>query len=393
MIKKQKILDREVRDEAGVPLYIEKIKIINFRNIKHQVLQFTPGVFVVQGANGQGKSNFLESIYLLCLGKSYRSNRDSDLVCWQKPYYYLQGDVSLEGQIYRLEVGYEAAKKRKVIKVNGKQRRQLYAELSFPVVFFVPEDLEIVRRGPEERRRYIDMEIGSGAPLYTAQLQRYKKALFQKNRLLKEVRSIKTLEHLLPPWNEQLAYFGSRIIHQRAALINSWNRLAAENYRHLFEEEMKLWIAYRSLEGFDFFDKPLPVIEKTLQEELASLLSKEQEVGYSLSGPHRDEIVFFLNNRDARRFASHGQQRGIVIALKAAQVQIYAEAQRKALFLMDDIFSELDEVRRERCFTLFDQAGQVFLTLTRKEKYVDNFIKRFQNRFFLSVEGGQISQI
>ncbi len=374
-------------------MYLKDLQVVNFRNYKHQELTFKPGVFIVQGANGQGKSNLLESIYVLCFGKSYRTHREHDLVFWQSPYYYLKGLVFLEERLYQVEVGYEMAKQRKVHKTNGRAGRHLSSELLFPVVFFVPEDLELVRRGPEERRKYMDMEIGQGDPLYAGYLQRYKKALFQKNRLLKTRRPGVSPDALLRPWNEQIVYFGSRLIQRRGEFVRNWNRLAGEHYQRLFEHEPDLEIVYESLGCTCQSLGKVETVEKIFWEELSRVEGKERERGFSLAGPHKDDMIFLLNHRDARRFASHGQQRGIVIALKAAQVQYYKEMGKKPLFLLDDIFSELDEIRREKCYTLFEEAGQVFLTITRKEKYMDNFLTRFNNCYFLSVEKGQVKEI
>ncbi len=374
-------------------MYLKSLQVMNFRNYKHQELIFKPGVFIVQGANGQGKSNLLEAIYVLCFGKSYRTNRESDLIFWQSPYYYLKGLVYLEECLYQVEVGYETAKQRKVFKTNGRAGRHLSSELLFPVVFFVPEDLELVRRGPEERRKYMDQEIGQGDPLYTGYLQRYKKALFQKNRLLKTCRPATPLDSLLRPWNEQIVYFGSRLIQRRGTFVRTWNRLAGENFQRLFNHEPDLEIGYESLPGFSLSLKNIKKKKKIFWKELESVEDQERERGFSLAGPHKDDMIFLLNHRDARRFASHGQQRGIVIALKAAQIQYYKDMGKKPLFLLDDIFSELDEIRREKCYSLFEGAGQVFLTITRKEKYMDNFLTRFNNCYFLSVEKGQVKEI
>lgn len=374
-------------------MYLKTLQLMNFRNYQHQELIFKPGVFIVQGANGQGKSNLLESIYVLCFGKSYRTHRESDLVLWQRPYYYLKGLLSVEERMYEVEVGYETAKKRKVYKTNGRAGRHLSTELLFPVVFFVPEDLELVRRGPEERRKYMDLEIGQGDRLYTSYLQRYKQAIFQKNRLIKSRHSTSSLDSLLRPWNEQIVYFGSRLIQRRGTFVSTWNRLAGDNFQRLFNHEPKLDIIYDTLPGASQCLENIRAIENIFWQELKRVEKKEREMGFSLAGPHKDDLIFLLNQHDARRFASHGQQRGIVIALKAAQIQYYKELEKKPLFLLDDIFSELDEIRREKCYTLFEGAGQVFLTITRKEKYMDKFLTGFHHCYFLAVEKGEVAVI
>ncbi len=379
--------------KAGVSLYLKDLRLVNFRNFKHQELTFEPGVFIIQGANGQGKSNLLESIYVLCFGRSYRTRKELDLIYWNDPFYYLKGHVYTDDRLYRLEVGYEVAKKRKVVKLNGRVNNKHREDIFFPVVFFVPEDLELVRRGPEERRKFMDLEISQFDPIYANYLARYKKALFQKNRLLKENRPGSALENMLRPWNEQLIYFGSRVAQKRYQFLVDLNRLAAKNYSHLFQEELQLSIMYHSFMAAEEFEHEIEIVEKNFRLEMDKIEGEEKKRGFCLIGPHKDDLVFLLNGREARRFASHGQQRGVVISLKAAQIQFYNENDKKPIFLLDDIFSELDEMRREQCFSLFDQAGQVFLSITRKENYMEPFLKRFENRFFYSVEKGQVTVV
>lgn len=379
--------------KAGVSLYLKDLRLVNFRNFKHQELTFEPGVFIIQGANGQGKSNLLESIYVLCFGRSYRTRKELDLIYWNDPFYYLKGHVYTDDRLYRLEVGYEVAKKRKVVKLNGRVNNKHREDIFFPVVFFVPEDLELVRRGPEERRKFMDLEISQFDPIYANYLARYKKALFQKNRLLKENRPGAALENMLRPWNEQLIYFGSRVAQKRYQFLVDLNRLAAKNYSHLFQEELQLSIMYHSFMAAEEFEHEIEIVEKNFRLEMDKIEGEEKKRGFCLIGPHKDDLVFLLNGREARRFASHGQQRGVVISLKAAQIQFYNENDKKPIFLLDDIFSELDEMRREQCFSLFDQAGQVFLSITRKENYMEPFLKRFENRFFYSVEKGQVTVV
>lgn len=372
-------------------MYIKELHLVNFRNYEREILQFKPGICVIQGANGQGKSNLLEAVYSLCFARSFRNFRESDLVRWDTPYYYLKGTVFLQERFYQLEVGYEARKKRKVVKVDGKAGKSPGLEGHCPLVCFVPEDLELIRRGPEERRRFLDREISGLSPLYGEFLSRYNRVIYQKNRALKENRHLCPKGDLFKIWNKQLVYFGSRIIQKRALTVAAWGHLAARNYSRLFDAGPRLKIEYLSFLPGNILAEQLEKIEEAYKAEIMAVSAEELQKGFSLVGPHRDDLSFLLDGREARRYASHGQQRSAVIALKAAQLQFYHQKNEKPVFMLDDIFSELDEQRRQECFTLFRDAGQVFLTITEKEKGLDSFLQQqFTSPSFFYVQQGRV---
>ncbi len=353
-------------------MIVKDIRLLNFRNYEKAELRFYPGVSLVKGANGQGKSNLLEAIYCLCFAGSFRSARDEDMVRWDSQYYFIQGTIYSNNCSYHMEIGYAPGQKRKVVKVNGQIEKKRRFIRSFPVVFFVPEDLEIVRRGPEERRRFIDRELSQLSPAYASDLQAYKRALLQKNRLLRENKFGGTLKDLLEPWNKQLVQYGSRIISRRAEVIDIWNKMSALNYGMLFQNGPKLQLDYTSGSAVnaDYFSD-IPSVAEVMSREIKSREGEERARGHALVGPHKDDLVFLLDKREARKFGSHGQQRSAVIALKTAQVQYYRDIMEKPLFIIDDIFSELDEQRRRQCLLLFNDAAQVFMTVTGEQNYRD----------------------
>jgi DNA replication and repair protein RecF len=375
-------------------VYVSNIYLNNYRNYKKLDLQLSPGISVFQGANGQGKSNFLESIYNLCFGRPFRNLKESDLVYRDAPYYYLRGSIYLQQRSYKVEVGYEKKKKRKIIKIDGRIDRSNTFSGRCPIVFFVPEDLELIRRGPEERRKFLDREISQISPLYGDYLSRYKRVIYQKNRALKQKRlSKETLKNLIKAWNAQIVYFGSRILQTRAHFISIWNKFASHNFGLLFENEHQIEISYNNF----LRKKPLPEklseIESLFGFEITAKEDEEYSRGFSLVGPHRDDLSFLIDGYDAKRFASHGQQRSAIIALKAAQIQYYHQKNEKPLFILDDIFSELDESRRQQCFALFSNAEQILLSITKKEKYLDPIFDNFSCSSFFHVNNGIITEI
>jgi len=377
-------------------LYIRELVLKNFRNYREETAHFRPGLCLVQGDNGQGKSNLLEAIFNLCLGRSLRNLRESDLVYWQENFYYLQGIVSLQNRLYKLESGYDLNRKRKYLKINGKNASFLQLAKMSPVVSFLPEDLELIRRGPEERRRFLDSELSRESPLYAEVLRRYNRAVSQKNQLLKYNRhGNQSLQSLLLPWNRQIIYFGSRIIQKRAQILSLWSKLAAQNYHKLFERDLDLKIVYNNPIGEEILTERIEEIEKKFAQKLALKEKEELSRGFSLIGPHRDDFIFLISGREARRFASHGQQRSAIIALKSAQIQLYKEKIEKPLFILDDIFSELDETRKKQCLLLLKEAEQVFLTLTEMDAFMASYAQQEgQNSAvsFLKVKEGKIVQ-
>ncbi|MDO9535700.1 MAG: DNA replication/repair protein RecF [Bacillota bacterium] len=374
-------------------MFIKDLILTNFRNYEKEKLQFAPGICIVQGANGQGKSNLLEAIYCLCFGRSFKNYKDSDLVKWERPFYFIQGTVVLQKHPYKMEVGFETGKRRKVVKVNGKVDKKFSLEGNFPVVFFVPEDLEMIRRGPEERRRFIDREICQISALYRDYLIRYNRIIAQKNKILKENIQKKELREMLHVWNRQIVHFGSRIIKIRNEMISIWSSLASRNYACLFQESQLLSISYENCLGIKEITTDIEEIEKTFQNEIKKTEEEEMRRGYSLLGPHREDLLFLLDGREARRFASHGQQRSAIISLKAAQIQFFNDKKEKPLFILDDLFSELDEFRMEQCFSLFKGAEQVFITITRKDNYLEPFLEKFSDFSFFHVSEGKVMEL
>ena len=373
-------------------MYIKEIALKNFRNYEEEKAIFLPGTCIIQGANGQGKSNLLEAIYNLCFAHSFRNLKERDLVCWNKPFYYLQGTIYLQERFFKVELGYDLLKKRKVMKINGKPVRQFRLAEHCPVVFFLPEDLELVRRGPEERRRFLDRELSQDSSLYADFLSRYNRAVYQKNRVLKEKKLYRETQDLIRPWNKQIVYFGSRIIQMRAHVLSIWSKLASYNYNVLFQNDQKMKIVYNNIIGENAVTAAIEEIEETFVNKLALWENEEWKRGFSLLGPHRDDLTFLLDGREAKRFASHGQQRSAVIALKAAQIQLYSEKKEKPLFILDDVFSELDEQRKKQCFLLLHNAEQVFLTVTEKDSFLDSFLEKMNCTSFLQIRDGKIRE-
>ena len=361
-------------------MFIKEISLTNFRNYGRVMLQFQPGIYVIQGNNGQGKSNLLEAIYSLCFGRSFGNIQDSDLVRWNMPYYHLKGTVHLQQRFYQLEVGYETLKKRKVVKVDGKTGKSRGLAGKCPLVCFVPEDLELIRRGPAERRRFLDREISQISLLYSEHLSRYNRILLQKNKALKEMRYLKNKNELFKIWNQQLVYFGSRIMQKRALVIAAWAEMANRNYNLLFPEGSCLKIDYGTFCPQNIVLDKIEQLEAVFSAKIELIAAEEQQRGFSLLGPHRDDLFFLLDGKEARRYASHGQQRGAIVALKAAQLQFYQQQQKeRPVFILDDIFSELDETAQGGVADIVKNYQSFITTVGKQDK---SMFRGLQAEFF-----------
>lgn len=343
---------------------IGKFELINFRNYEQQIINFTPGINVLMGKNGQGKTNILEGIYFLLTGKSYRVQRETEMVRWGERGFDLFGEFALTHHFVKLESHYR--EKKKAILINGVPCRKLSDYLgTVNVIFFSPDDLILVKGGPKERRTFLDLHIAQILPKYISYLNDYNKVLMQKNALLKSSLSKKDKKSQIGLWNEQILVLGQKIISIRSNYLENLSINAANVYQSLSSKTETIKLAYVS-SGSLILEKSL----HNLAELLESRVDEEIEKGMILVGPQRDDLKISLNNKSARQYASQGQQRSIVLSLKLAQLEIiYGEKSEYPLLLLDDVLSELDQMRREYLMTYIHQSKiQSIVTVTSAEK-------------------------
>ncbi|MBS5570182.1 MAG: DNA replication/repair protein RecF [Clostridiales bacterium] len=326
----------------------------NYRNYTSLDLSLSNDVNIFYGNNGQGKTNLLEAIFYTAIGKSFRNTKDSDVIQSGKEAFQI--DIEICSDITEnISVKYNKNKE-KYIKVNGLYLRKLgHLMGSVLAVIFSPEDMQLISEGPSVRRKFMDIAISQKNASYYFDLLQYQKILVQKNNLLRNIKcgKVKDYGEILSIWNEQLAESGSRIICERFRLIKEISEIAEEKHRKIAvesaEREEKLKIFYHS-------DIPREIIEaenrNAVKNELFLMLEnrreKEIEREMTLSGPHRDDIDLKLDENDLKRFGSQGQKRTAVLALKIAELELLKKSTgRNPIFLLDDVFSELDHQRQE----------------------------------------------
>jgi DNA replication and repair protein RecF len=360
---------------------IQWLQLKNFRNYHDQQIDFFPGTNVFQGQNGQGKTNVLEGIYYLLTGKSYRVHREQELARWGENEFHLYGNFIVQKRKLRLESHYRD--KKKIIKINHVPCRKLSEYIgTINVVFFSPDDLIMVKGGPAERRKFLDLHIAQHHSQHVQLLNSYNKVLQQKSALLK--RSMMGLKkEQIELWNEQIVEIGSQIIRNRWNYTSLISKVSREIYTQISSGEEKLKMDYLAL-GKKDLQEALESFPKLLEEKM----SMEIERQMILVGPHRDDIVFELNQRSARLYGSQGQQRSIVLSLKLAELEVIRQEKGEyPLLLLDDVLSELDKFRREYLLQAVKKLKQTIITMTSADTPTTHISSLFR------VEKGQIERM
>lgn len=344
------------------------LELHNFRNYQDEYIDFVPGVNIFIGNNGQGKSNLLEAVNYLSIGKSPRIKMQEDLIRWGCDHFFLKASCQSSGRSLVMES--MMSKERKVLKINGVPAKKLSDYIGALVtVFFNPDDLNLLKKGPAERRKFIDQLIAQNKPVYISWLNSYLKILHQKNSLLRQRHTdTAKLKNQLSLWNEQLFQSGCQIVEYRLMYTQALRENMAESFDYLFGGDQELELIYQSCHKNSYDD-----IVENFQFLLSRHMDQEIEQKSSLYGPHRDDIIVQLNGRSARYFASQGQQRALVLSMKLAEMEIIIrEIGETPLLILDDVFSELDEIRQDFLMNYIVSAGQqTLVSLTHLESMKD----------------------
>ncbi len=338
-------------------MYITRLSLRDFRNYEDEKIEFSPGVNIIYGANGMGKTNALEAIYYFSQGRGLRGlGREAIRYGCQEGKISL--DFNRDGRDHSGEIIFEGRSKKIFLnEIELKKTSQLVGR--FVCVLFTPDELSLVKGSPDVRRRFLDSSIIPLRPAYLSTLMSYNLILKQKIAVLRRGEY-----RMLPIFNQQLAQVGAGIIHMRRSYLESIREGAARVQTDISSGNEKLEIAYNSTV------RPMEVRNETakaLLEKMETMEESEKENKICFVGPHRDDISFKLNGRSARSYASQGQQRSIVLSLKAAQTELVEkETGESPVMLLDDIMSELDKYRRD--FLRERISGkQVVITCTEAE--------------------------
>lgn len=338
---------------------IKKIQIKNFRNYPSLEIDISGDTVILTGPNAVGKTNLLESVYFASLFKSFRDDtefiflKNSDTL-------ELKMFVEKEGKDYSLEIFLQRREKIYAnFFVDGVKKKRREAQGFISVVIFDPADVDLFSKTPEARRKYLNMVLSQKSAEYLENLGNYKKILFQKNRLLSDIKSGNSGDADLGAWNEQLVNCGSLIIFERKKLVNFLNNSIAEIYSSISGFHRPVEVFLETLPG-----DSLEEISENFRLKLAALETRERAAATSLAGPHRDDFFLKSEGLYLSPFSSRGELRSQVLALKILELEYLSKEGDKPVLLLDDVLSELDDTRRTFLLKYLQGQFQTFITTT-----------------------------
>ncbi|MCG8605282.1 DNA replication/repair protein RecF [bacterium] len=375
-------------------MHLGKISLSNFRNYDNVELCFSPNLNIIYGRNAQGKTNLLEAIYLVCLGRSFRLATNEELLKAGTEALLLDGDINLDNEVQKRVVLQYKREGKKEISIDLK-RLKSHAALfgNFPAIVMSPDDYRITTGGPAERRRFIDVLLSQLSLSYLTDLQQYHRVLKQRNRILQSLKEGRSVSNAtIEPWTNNLIQVGSKILTKRFEFIKKFMPLVDSVYKEYSESQDSLSLSIEST----VLVANGSSVEESFLGALELSRSKEWIVGRTVIGPHRDDLVFKINDKDLRKYGSRGEHKSVLISLKFAEFDILKEMKQETpIFLLDDYRSELDGFREEKVFSSLQRLGQIFLTspteaiLTKERQNLGGFIQVSTFR----VQGGSVERV
>lgn len=352
-------------------MIINKLFLENFRNYENQTISFNEGKNVFYGLNGQGKTNIIEALYYFCTCKSFRSIHDKEVIKFDRDYSHIRIEFTSRGRDNTADI---YITEKKSVKINGINLERLSELIGMTnMVIFTPEHLNLIKEGPGIRRSFLDVFISQIKPQYFNCLMNYYKVLKQRNNLLKDRRMLSTID----VWNEKLSEYGVALCKYRSEALN-----ITDEYLNKFKTENEnLSVVYSpSIKG-DYTDKENFILR------INESLERDLEKGVTMVGPHRDDFDVLLNGKSLKKYGSQGQMRTSVLKIKLSECEIIKSITgEEPVLLLDDVLSELDEVRR-KYFTENIKGRQVIITCTDRE-----FAEDGSGSYFY-VEDGRAEQI
>lgn len=358
-------------------MFIKSIELADYRNYDFLEMNFCKGTNILYGDNAQGKTNILEAIYVSATTKSHKGSKDKEIVNFDKEESHIRTYIEKEGVDTRVDM-HLRKNKSKGIAIDGQKIKKAADLLGLcNVVFFSPEDLSIIKNGPAERRRFVDMELCQLDNFYLYNLNHYNKIVNQRNKLLKDMYMNPDLKETLNIWDMQLVSYGSKIIERRRLFAEQLNEIIYDIHKKLSGDKEEIHIIYEPDVEIEEFEKNI----KNSQDR--DMKSKMTSVG-----PHRDDFSFTIGNIDIRKFGSQGQQRTAALSLKLSEIELVKKITKDTpILLLDDVLSELDSNRQNY---LLNSIGdiQTIITCTGLEEFVNN---RFEIDRVFKVSNGTVT--
>lgn len=350
-------------------MHIKNIKVNNFRNLENAEINFGDKINVIYGNNAQGKTNILETIYLFAFGKSFRANKDSELLMFGSEYFFTKLVYEKKGIENEISISFDKNANKKYIKINKVPQKKLSELLgNLNLVIFKPDDVEIVKGSPSNRRKFLDILISSIEPKYIYILLQYNKNLEERNTILKQIKAkkvfLKDVADLLDIYTTNLIKYNNQIYEYRKKYIQSLNSKIVNIHKNIsnyqdYSEEIVLQ-----------YDSKCGDIEK-LKKEFEKSIENEIQKGYTEIGIHRDDIIIKIDSKEVGKFGSQGQQKSATLSLKLAELKVIEEKiNDKPILLLDDFMSELDDNRVKNIIENLKDL-QIIITTTSKTNIGD----------------------
>ena len=360
-------------------MIIKSIELKNFRNYEDLNISFDEGTNIFYGDNAQGKTNILEAAYVSGTTKSHKCSKDKEMIRFGEQEAHIRTIVLKNGKEYQIDMHLKHNKTKGIAinKVPIRKASELFGILN--MVFFSPEDLNIIKNGPSERRRFLDSELCQLDRIYLSDLTTYNKILNQRNKLLKDIVYRPDLKDTLPIWDLQLAETGKKIIKRRKQFVEELSEIVYRNHYHISGGKEELILKYDpDVDDIFFEDELLRVRERDLKQCMTSV------------GPHRDDLLFSIQDIDIRKFGSQGQQRTSALSLKLSEIELVKKAIHETpVLLLDDVLSELDSNRQNYLLNSIHDT-QTLISCTGLDEFVKN---RFHINKIFKVVQGNVSEI
>lgn len=335
----------------------------DFRNYDRLSLSFGPHLNCLVGGNAQGKTNLIEAIFTLCLGKSFRTNSDSELLRFGSQRVRIFGQfVSDAGTEHNLALQYGTGEGKQVHCDRKRVTRISRIVGQFPVVLLSPAHYSITLGGPAERRQFVDTLLAQSGHRYLHSWQNYLRAVKQRNKILSNCRAgIFVSEDVLDSWDQNVLEWGCSIVSMRQSFVEEFGSILARKYEELTGSSLQLSLTYEPW----YLEKSSRSLIDAFHEALRKAREKERSRGMTLVGPHRDDFVFSVNGTNLRKFGSRGEHKTVLMAIKFAEYEFLCQKRNETpILLLDDVFSELDLERKSWIHHAIEKTGQVFLTTT-----------------------------
>ena len=342
-------------------MFIKDISLQNFRNYKEAEISFAKGINILYGENAQGKTNVVEAIYMLATTKSHRGSFDKEIISFDEDESHISATLVKKETEHRIDMHLRKNKNKQIAIDRLPIRRSGELMGLLNTIIFSPEDLSIIKSGPAERRRFMDMELCQLSRIYFSDLSDYNRVLNQRNNLLRQLSFDKSGQDMLPVWDEQLVKYGLSIIRERERFINILNEIIKKVHGTLTGGKEELSIVYAK-----------NAEEETIADIL--LAKRDTDIRYQRTqkGPHRDDLEFMIGGMNVRRYGSQGQQRTVALSLKLAEIELVKSmVDDTPILLLDDVMSELDAGRRDALLDAIKET-QTIITCTG----YDDFIKK-----------------